>query len=236
MHEHPAAPAPATATGGLAARLRGETTEVHEAAERAPFVQDLLAGRLPVGEYARLARQHHAIYTTLEALVAANSEPTLEPFLDPALTRLPALEADLVTLVGSDWRRQQPVLASTQAYCEHLDQAVAEWPRALLAHHYVRYLGDLSGGQLIGRILQRTYGFEGDAGTEFYRFPGLASPKAFKDRYRTLLDTLPWDAADQQRLLDEVIEAYRHNGDVLHELAPLPLLAVEGHARARRPA
>lgn len=206
----------------LSVRVRAETWEAHQEAERAPFVQDLLGGRLPVADYARLAAQHHAIYQVLEATVAATTEPVLAPFLAPELARVPSIVADLEHLAGPDWDARLPPLAATEAYCTHLRTLGHQWPGGLLAHHYVRYLGDLSGGQVVGRVLQRIYRFDDHRGTEFYRFPDIASPKAFKARYRSLLDALPWDETDRRRLIDEVSLAYRLNTDVFYDLSPLP--------------
>ncbi|MCP9947801.1 biliverdin-producing heme oxygenase [Actinomadura madurae] len=50
----------------------------------------------------------------------------------------------------------------------------------------------------------------------FYRFPG--KPKAYKERYRALLDAAPWDAAEQDRVIAEVKAAYRLNAAVTAEL------------------
>lgn len=209
---------------GLAARLRIETAEAHAAAERSAFVQELLAGRVPVADYVRLARQHYAIYSTIERLEAEIGdtevgEATLAPFLDPGLHRTAALAADLTALAGTDWATDVAVLDATVAYCSRITDAVAEFAGLLLAHHYVRYLGDLSGGRMIGRVLRRTYGFAGSTATAFYRFDAIDSPKVFKDRYRAALDALPWSAAEQQRLVDEVIVAFRGNAAVLQELS-----------------
>lgn len=214
------------ATGrGFAARIRTETRTAHQEAERAPFVQDLLGGRLPVDDYVRLVVQHHALYSVLEALVAGSADPVVARFAAPELERLPAIVADLEFLAGPDWGARFPVLAATEAYGAHLREVAAAWPGGLVAHHYVRYLGDLSGGQLIGRVLQRVYRFEDQRGTAFYRFPGIASPKAFKARYRAQLDALGWVEPDRRRFVDEVNEAYRLNTDVFYELAPLPVYA-----------
>lgn len=203
---------------GLAARIRRASAAAHREAEGAPFVQDLLAGRLPVEGYVHLAAQHEAIYRVLEAAVAANADPAVAPFLAPELARLPALEADLAFLAGPGWRDRVPVLAATEAYCDHLHRVTGTWPGGLLAHHYVRYLGDLSGGQVIGRVLARVYRFEDERGTAFYRFPAIPSPKAHKVRYRQLLDALPWAEPDRQRLIDEVGVAYRLNAAVFGAL------------------
>ena len=40
----------------------------------------------------------------------------------------------------------------------------------LLAHSYVRYLGDLSGGQYIATKTRKGFGLHGDEGLDFYKF------------------------------------------------------------------
>lgn len=63
----------------------------------------------------------------------------------------------------------------------------------LLAHAYVRYLGDLSGGQFIRRKLSKAYGLEDGSGLTFYEFgklggesglSGLGDMKRIKEWYR----------------------------------------------------
>jgi len=204
---------------GFSARIRVETLDVHAEAEQTPFVADLLDGRLTREHYARFAVQLHAIYGTLEAVVDANRDrdPVVARFFAPELARVPSLQRDLEFLLGDDWVTV-PVLPATQAYCERITE-VGKWPAGLLAHHYVRYLGDLSGGQVIGRALQRIYELEDRRGVDFYFFDGIPSAKAFKDRYRAMLDELPWAADEQARFIDEVKRAYRHNTAVFHALA-----------------
>lgn len=52
-------------------------------------------------------------------------------------------------------------------------------PTPLLAHSYVRYLGDLSGGQTIRRTLGKAYDLDEDVGLglAFYAFKELRSAK-----------------------------------------------------------
>lgn len=209
----------------LSVRIRSATRDAHREAEHTPYVQDLLAGRLPLADYTRLLVQHHAVYTVLEEAVAANTDPVVAPFLAPGLARLPSITADLEFLAGADWPDRKVTLADTAAYCQHVRAACDEWPGGLLAHHYVRYLGDLSGGQLIARVLRRVYHLVDHRGTEFYRFPAIPSPRAFKVRYRRLLDALAWEEPARLRLIGEIRTAYRLNADILFALSPLPTLA-----------
>lgn len=202
----------------LSLTLRVETLDAHQAAEEVQFIQDLIAGRLPLDDYTSLVAQHHAIYRALEAAVAATTDTDLAAFCEPALERVPALERDLEFLAGDDWASRYHSLDATEAYVAHLRDVCTASPVALLAHHYTRYLGDLSGGQVIGRVLRRTYGFSDHRGTEFYYFPDLTSPKAFKDRYREQLDELMWTAAQRDELIREVNAAYELNTAVFEAL------------------
>ncbi|MGQ0845351.1 MAG: biliverdin-producing heme oxygenase [Sporichthyaceae bacterium] len=213
-----------TAEIPLSKRIREDTREVHEHAEHAPFIQDLLGGRLGLEGYARLVVQHQAIYTELEAAVAANSDPVVGEFLAAELSRLAALRADLDYLREAGVATASPVLAATQRYCEHIRTVCFQRPAALLAHHYVRYLGDLSGGMIVARVLRRHLELPDERGTSFYAFPELASPREFKLRYRALLDALPWGEAERDALIAEVHLAYQFNAEILYSLGADPVV------------
>jgi heme oxygenase len=87
---------------------------------------------------------------------------------------------------------------------------------AFVAHHYTRYLGDLSGGQYLGPAIARSYGLDTD-GHRFFVFDGV-DPFAFKAHYRHMLDNLNWPRSQERIFLSEVGEAYRLNTDLLDEL------------------
>jgi heme oxygenase len=203
---------------GLAARVRALTREDHEAAETTPFVTDLMAGRLDVAAYARLASQHFFIYETLEgAADAMRVDPVAGPFVAFGLGRLPSVSADLRHLRGAAWRSEIATLPATDHYLARLRSVAFTDAPSFVAHHYTRYLGDLSGGQLVRRALQREYGLGAD-GTRFYEFPGV-SIGAVKRRYRELLDEAPWSASEQGRFIDEVKRAFVLNKAVFEGLA-----------------
>ncbi len=77
-------------------------------------------------------------------------------------------------------------------------------------------MGDLSGGQIIGKMLDRTFGL-GGAGLAFYEFPVRAKP--YKDAYRARLDGLVLDADQVGRAVDEVKVAFGLNQALFDELA-----------------
>jgi heme oxygenase len=192
---------------------------VHDHAERSQFMRRLLSGEAPIGEYAQLVSQHWFAYDALEdAAEALTGDPLVREFAIPELNRRPALRSDLAALFGPDWASQIVPNAGTLEYAARIREVCFDWPGGFIAHHYVRYLGDLSGGQIIRRILQRTYDIEDNAGISFYVFDQLDNGVQFKKRYRELLDTAPWSDDERQRIIDEVILAFELNTKVLELL------------------
>ncbi|MCP9619357.1 biliverdin-producing heme oxygenase, partial [Nocardia otitidiscaviarum] len=86
--------------------------------------------------------------------------------------------------------------------------------------HYTRYLGDLSGGQVIRGTAEKLWDLpkKGD-GVRFYVFDRIGNPAAFKREYRELLDALPIGGDDTERVLDEARRAFAMNTDMFGELA-----------------
>ncbi|MFN3707574.1 heme oxygenase (biliverdin-producing) [Microcella sp.] len=205
-----AEPTPTTVVP-FSALIRERSRTSHGTSEGTSFMTDLLSGAGSRDDYIALVRQHHEIYAALEAgAEALRADPTVAPFLSPALTRLPALTTDLTFLVGDDWMTRIPLLPVTERYAARIREVSASWPAGYVAHHYTRYLGDLSGGLHIGRVLARRFGFETN-GIGFYLFDQIADPAAFKDTYRAQLDAVTWDDAERERVVGEVLAAYRFN-------------------------
>lgn len=198
--------------------LRTETLADHRAAERSPFIHELLGGRLPREGFAAMTGQLYALYRVLEELNATlHDDPVVGPFLAEELIRVPSLEDDLRYLAGERWTELARPNAATSDYIGRLGELRATWTTGLVAHHYLRYLGDLSGGQIIARVVRRAYGLEDD-GVRFYQFDRIADVGEFKAAYRRRLDEAPWDAAERRRLIDEVNRGYRHARAMFDEL------------------
>ncbi|GAB3603369.1 biliverdin-producing heme oxygenase [Microbacterium aureliae] len=206
-------------TTPFSAELRERSSQAHSSSESAGFMSDLVTGDGTRADYVALVAQHWFIYDALErAAERMREDAVARVFMSRELTRVPALEADLTYLIGDDWRQRITPLPATRRYVERIEHVGRTWPGGFVAHHYTRYLGDLSGGLYIGRLMARRFGFDTD-GVAFYVFDDIADPKAFKDVYREQLDAAPWDDAEQERVIDEVLLAYRFNTEVFEELA-----------------
>ncbi|WP_395573884.1 heme oxygenase (biliverdin-producing) [Streptomyces sp. BK79] len=200
--------------------IRTASHEQHMEAETSTFMSDLLGGRLGVDAYARYTEQLWFVYEALETAAGRlASDPVAGPFVRPELFRLGALERDLGHLRGAGWRESLSALPATRAYADRVRECAETWPGGYVAHHYTRYLGDLSGGQIIRDRAERTWGFakKGD-GVRFYVFEEIANPAAFKREYRELLDGIRADDLDKQRVVAECKRAFALNTAVFRAL------------------
>jgi len=202
-----------TAIPGLAARLRLGTQALHHQAETSPVMAALLRGELSLPGYRALLVNLQALYAALEQAVQRHAD--IAPLPWPRLFRGPALAADLQALGGAD---KHPPVPATAQYVQRLHTLGGSAPgsapaRLLLAHAYVRYLGDLHGGQLIRRrvapMLASAAGLVGDEGTRFHHFGDAAEVAQLIHDFRQALDTRPLDEAATAALVAEAQEAFR---------------------------
>ncbi|MFH9830834.1 heme oxygenase (biliverdin-producing) [Streptomyces sp. NPDC017201] len=208
--------------------IRTASHEQHTEAESSSFMSDMLGGRLGVDAYTHYTEQLWFVYRALEdGAEALRRDPVAGPFIQPQLMRTAELERDLRHLRGEGWREGLEPLPATAAYAERVAECAREWPAGYVAHHYTRYLGDLSGGQIIRGTAEKTWGFErkGD-GVRFYVFEQISNPAAFKREYRELLDAVDADDLEKQRIVDECKRAFALNTAVFRELGEVfPLSA-----------
>jgi heme oxygenase len=202
----------------LSVAMRAGSRAEHEAAESSAFMAELLAGRVSEAGYAAYLLRLRTVYEALEQVARElTHDPVVRAVRDPALERLAAIESDLEFWApGSDHRVDSPAAA---AYRQRVLDSAA-WGGLFVAHHYTRYLGDLSGGQAIGRSLERTFGLEGQ-GIAFYQFAEIPKPKPWKDAYRARLDALGLSREESERVVDEVRLAFRLNQALFDELGEM---------------
>lgn len=201
--------------------IRVASHEKHTEVNTSTFMSDLLGRRFGVEAYTRYTEQLWFVYRALEGAAGPlERDPVAGPFIRPELMRTDALERDLTHLRGAHWREGLEPLPATAAYAARITECARTWPAGYVAHHYTRYLGDLSGGQVVRDMAEKTWGFarKGD-GVRFYVFEEIANPAAFKRAYRELLDAVPTDDLEKQRIIEECHRAFDFNGAVFHELA-----------------
>jgi heme oxygenase len=200
-----------TDAAGYAATLRDATKDVHRQAERTGFIAALIRGKATREGYATFLRNLVPAYAVLEAALLAHvDDPLMAAFADPRLRRLGALTADLEALAGPDWAAHCVLVPEAEAYAAAIETAARGDGRRLIAHAYARYLGDLSGGQILKPLLARMFGL-GPEALAFYDFPDVADLAEPKIGMRQALDRVPTDGLVADEITSEAIEAFRHN-------------------------
>ncbi|MGV9679894.1 biliverdin-producing heme oxygenase [Nocardia sp. NPDC003482] len=201
-------------------QIRTETERQHAEAENSSFMSDMLGGALGVEAFYRYTGQLWHVYRALEERwETLAGDPVAGPFVRPELARLARLEEDLAHLGGANWRAEIDPLPSTATYAARIEECARTWPAGYVAHHYTRYLGDLSGGQVIRGTAEKLWQLpkRGD-GVRFYVFDRIPNPAAFKREYRSLLDRLAVDDLEKQRVLGECRRAFDLNTAMFAEL------------------
>ncbi|NYD43581.1 heme oxygenase (biliverdin-producing) [Nocardioides panaciterrulae] len=203
----------------LSVALREGSADEHRRAEGSAFVGDLLAGRATANQYAGYLQRLRVVYAALEAALRAHrAHPAVAAVYDEDLARTEALDLDLDHWAPGDRPAASPAAV---AYRDRIETAAAV-PELLVAHHYTRYLGDLSGGRMLAHALRAARDGD-DVGLAFYDFPAVPKPVPYKRDYRDRLDALPLTGAQRRALVEEVRLAFRLNRGLLDEVAsPAP--------------
>ncbi|XP_022046303.1 heme oxygenase-like [Acanthochromis polyacanthus] len=207
----------------LSEQIKKVTKESHVRAENTQLMLSFQRGKVTLPQYKLLLCSLYEIYQALEEQLDRNSNhPGVAPIYFPAeLARLETIEKDLEYFYGPDWREKIVVPAATKRYCHRLRQIGEENPEFLLAHAYTRYLGDLSGGQVLGRIAQKSMGLKNSEGLSFFAFPGVSSPNLFKQLYRSRMNSVELTEEERNGVLEEAVRAFEFNIQVFDDLQKL---------------
>ncbi|KAA0706041.1 Heme oxygenase [Triplophysa tibetana] len=204
----------------LSEQIKAATKDSHIRAENTQLMLNFQRGQITETQYKLLLCSLYEIYQALEEELDRNCDHTgIKPIYFPQeLARLESLEQDLEHFFGPQWRNKISVPAATHRYTQRLREIGKNSPILLVAHAYTRYLGDLSGGQVLGKITQRSLGLRGNKGVAFFSFPGVTSPNKFKQLYRARMNCI--DVTDQEKLdiPDEATRAFELNIEVFDDL------------------
>jgi heme oxygenase (biliverdin-producing, ferredoxin) len=212
----------------LAAKLRHGTAELHAIAESSGIMSELINGQVDSASYTALLRNYYEIYDALEtALLAHAGHWYIAPLVQPQWFRLGRLSADLDLLHEGPWHKVLPVMPATRSYRDRIESLREQEPELLVAHTYVRYLGDLHGGQRLRSIVARGLQLTAPNGTRFYDFDGPLSVPEHILRFRSALDSVQYSAAQVDRIVAEAQDSFRRHAQMFEQIgawrASLPI-------------
>ncbi len=197
--------------GGLADTLRRATRGLHRRAERSGVIAEFLTGRVRPLACLLLHFNLLPIYRTLESKLAEHAHlPVLSEIVRPELDRTEALARDVAVLAARFPDTPLRILEESESYRRRIEVVARDQPERLLAHAYVRYLGDLSGGQMLGRLLAGTPGI-GPEAVHFYGFPEIRDLARAKTEYRRAIDRAGCRLITFDGVVEEAREAFRRN-------------------------
>lgn len=125
--------------------LKELTHEQHKRAETRPFVKVLFSGHIDPKIYAAYLYNQFPMYELLE--VCAMPHGLLSDI--PGILRAKAIREDYNEL-WPDQENTPKLCAVVQEYAAHI-MSIKDDPKKLMAHIYVRHMGDLAGGQMIAK-------------------------------------------------------------------------------------
>lgn len=175
--------------------LKDLTHEQHRRAETRPFVKVLFSGHVDPKLYATYLKNQHPMYEILEVCAMPHGL-----FHDlPEIRRAPAILADFLELWGDD-KTEPKMCPVVNDYIKHI-LSIKDDPKKLLAHIYVRHMGDLSGGQMIAKRVPGS--------GKYYQFGD--HPELIKEAIRSKLDDSLADEAKvcfdfAARFFDEMMD------------------------------
>ena len=199
-------------------QIKEGTKKSHSAAENTSFVASFLRGVVSKESYKKLVKDLYFVYRTMEEEIdKLEDDPIVSQINLPDLKRVNSLERDLRFYYGPEWRSIIMPSEACANYVSRIKCIAIEDPKLLVGHHYTRYLGDLSGGQILRGIAEKALGLK-DEGLHFYDFDNIPDAKAYKAGYRGVLNSLDLNQNQVDEIIDEANYAFRLNMDMFNEL------------------
>ena len=187
-------------------------------AENTKFVASFLRGVVDYEEYRKLLTNFYYVYDTMEQRIRETEDPMVQAIKSEDLERKEAIERDLEYYYGPEWKDKQIPSEACNTYCHRINEVAEKDPYLLIAHHYTRYIGDLSGGKILKEIAARVLKPPVGKGLDFYEFPSIPNAKEFKNNYRACLDNLDCDEQQINALVTEANYAFRLNMYMFEEI------------------
>ena len=205
----------------LALQLKEGTKVSHSAAENTKFVSSFLKGVVSRDNYKQLTANFYYVYRAMEEEIEKLDD---FPLHDKLLNRTNKLEQDLRYYYGVMWRDLAKPSKATEEYVKRIQVIAQPTPYLLVAHHYTRYMGDLSGGQILSNIAKNALNLTTE-GLKFYEFD-IPNMKEYKDKYRQKLNDLELTPIQISMIIDEANYAFKLNMLLFDELQGNPIKSI----------
>lgn len=209
--DRPASLAEQRGADDVLTQLYQRTRVLHLQAEKTGILAAILRGTATRDGLLLLLRNLQPVYQALEqGLERHCGSPAVGLLSGYHFGRAGAIAHDLNELAGCDWTASLPLLPEGERYARRLAQVADGDGALLIAHAYTRYLGDLSGGQILRQLLVKSFGLKPEH-LSMYEFPGNLDAAALKRDYREALQRAAAAVVHPEALIEEGALAFSHN-------------------------
>jgi heme oxygenase len=170
-------------------------------------IRRFLKGDINADEYGRYINSLYFVYKNMEELLAKYKDHNVVRIIHfpHELNRTESIVKDLEYFYGEDRVAElvnpESMTPAVKKYVQAMEDACAKSPALLIAHSYSRYLGDLSGGQILSKRLKKSVlklnendgSWDTIEGLNFYLFNNLGNQTDFKNFYRERLNAAKVD-------------------------------------------
>ncbi len=200
----------------LSELFQAETKTIHKEVEQHAFVKQILSDEIEDKHYLQHLVDLHAIYQSLESGLRANLKKIseIQSIYFEDLCRENGLQNDVKQLKEACNGGHIECSQAALDYVRHLNHLADFNPLLLVAHAYVRYLGDLSGGMILKQHLEKKWP---DA-IEFYDFTALLKKHGkknswdFKEFFKDKLNQMLLNDQQRKELGEEAKKAFELSG------------------------
>lgn len=194
-----------------------------------------LKGEINADEYGRYINSLYFVYKYMEELLEQYKEHQVVKIIHfpLELNRRESIEKDLEYFYGQDriaeLTNPENMTPAVQKYVQAMKDACAKSPALLIAHSYSRYLGDLSGGQILSKRLKKAVlklnendgSWDTTEGLNFYLFNNLGNQTDFKNFYRERLNAAKVDQTTRDLIVAEAVNSFELNIALFDEIQEL---------------
>lgn len=202
-------------------------------AEQTTFIRGFLRGTASHESYLQLITDllpvYEAMESEMESLIQSGSSD-LVGFYMPEIARAKSIRSDINYLSNKYLKEEQahpePSAASLTYSKRIREVAHSSSPIRIVGHLYTRYLGDLSGGQILARIARNSMQLNEGKGLDFYAFRHINSIAETKQHFRSALDVIGGNKANEDMIIEEAILSFRYNIAIFDTLRGNGLLSI----------
>ncbi len=204
---------------GFSKFLREGIWDIHSMADSSTVAQDMQEAKTTTEDMKKITAGLYYIYNTMEDAIEKHKDDIyVSKIYRKELSRKQSIKEDLEFYFGPDWIGQIYPTVAIQLYVSRIEYVAKTNPMLLIAHAYVRYMGDLSGGQMIKEMIKQALNLTNGKGTRFYEFDGIEDIMAFKKDYRASLDTLELTQEQADAIIGEANLAFLYNVNFFREV------------------